>query len=147
MSKYRFFKKRFEGIDLFAETIQEIDNIVLALKFIKKQNTDLFNGVKKIKAVIVHSNRGYDTELFPKEKVWLCQSGTILESSVEYMAGLFVHESQHVKQYENGNLKASPELEKEAYLLQRKFLLDVGDKHSVKWLDEQYEKNGGKIDI
>ncbi len=140
MSEYKFYKKTINGIGLFAETVQEIENMVNALNFIKKHNNVLFDDVKKIEAVIVHPNKGYDTEFFPKQKVWICQSGTILESSVEYMAGLFVHESHHIKQYESGNTEASPKLEKEAYLIQRKFLMDIGDEYSAKWLDEQHEK-------
>ena len=138
MKKYLF--KNVYGIEVVAATDKEIEKIRKAIGFIKTRDLKSFNLFRRLKAILVLPEKDYDNQLFLEEKVYVCQTGAILESSISYLASLFIHETRHLWQYNKGKHYYGNEAEKDAYSVQRKFLLKFRKKEEVEWLDKLFKE-------
>lgn len=137
----KYFSNDVYGIEVIAITKKEIEKIRKAIHFIKTRDPKSFNLFRRLKAILVLPEKGYDNQLFLKEKVYICQTGTILESSISYLASLFIHEARHMWQYYKKWKKIyGNKAEKDAYDFQRKFLLKFGEKEEVEWLDKLFKE-------
>lgn len=138
--KYKF--KKFLNIEIVAKTDKEIKKITEALEFIKIEDEKSFSILRNLKAILVLPKKRYDNTLFVKESVYICQAGTILRSSVFYLASLFVHEVRHLWQYRKGKHYYGNKAEQDAYKFQRKFLKKFGEKSKkeIKWLDKLFKE-------
>lgn len=137
----KYLSKNVYGIEVVAATDKEIEKIRKAIGFIKIKDSKSFNLFRRLKAILVFPNKDSDNQLFLKEKVYVCQTGTILESSVSYLASLFVHEARHIWQYnKKWRRHYGNKAEKDAYGSQRKFLLKFGEKEGVEWLDKRFKE-------
>lgn len=138
--KEKFFIKKTYGIEIIAATRREINALESALRFIKRKDTEIFKKFERVKAVLVYPKRGYDNAVYMEDdpRVWVCESGTVLEASREYLAGLLVHEAHHMAQWARGIRGYGDRVENAAYLVQRRFLVRAGArKDDIEWLDVQ----------
>ncbi|OGX06894.1 MAG: hypothetical protein A2Z88_08485 [Omnitrophica WOR_2 bacterium GWA2_47_8] len=142
MPPERFYTKTVVGIQLVAKTRREIDALVKALRLIRRRAPKLFRCFRFLDAVLVYPKRSYDNAIYMHDDpyVWVCESGTALESSPAYFAGLLVHEAVHVAQWRRGIRRHSTRMEEEAYHAQRRFLKNIGANDEVAWLDEQFKE-------
>ena len=138
MKKYH--SNNIYGIEVVAITNEEIKKIEKAIHFIKTKDSKSLNLLKRLRAILVFPEKGYDNLLFLKEKVYVCQTGTILESSISYLASLFIHEARHLWQYYKGRHYYGNEAETDAYNVQRKFLVKFEEKGEVAWLDKRFKE-------
>lgn len=143
MRATRFYKQVVLGIKLVAKTKREIDALTKALRLVKRRDPRLFRRFKLLDALLVYPRRGYDIAVYMDDdpRVLVCESGTVLESSSAYLAGLLVHEVTHMAQWKCGERRHSTRIETEAYHAQRRFLLKIAATDEIAWLDKQY---GGK---
>jgi len=152
----KFYQSDFYGTKICAAFKSDIAKISDSLNFIFKKDKQAWSDVKKIKAIIVNSKRGYNNELFRPECVWVCEIKTVRESTVAYLASLVVHEARHVKQYLRGVKNVDFRAEPAAYKDQIKFLEKYGEKYNANyvkklyaekyWQDNEFlTKNGKKI--
>lgn len=152
MKEY-YFKYDFSGIEVVAKTKKEIEKVILALKFLKSKEKKYFKLLKDLKAILVLFKKDYDNLLWIREKIYICETLTILESSKEYLTSLLLHEAIHIWQYNKGKKYYGDKAEKDAYLKQRKFLVKYGKKDEVLWLDKCFKekwwvyKGSRKIDF
>lgn len=133
-------KKKLEIIEIVSNSQNDINKILETLLFIKKKSKDNWRQIKLITAIIVSPKNGYDNQLFPKERIWICQAGTVRKSSIPYLASLLMHEACHIGQYRMENKKWTESLEKQAYQVQRNFLAKYGTLKEVDWLDKMFKK-------
>ena len=136
----KYLSRNVYGIEVVATTDKEIEKIRKAIYFIKTRDLKSFNLFKQLKAVLIFPKKYYDNLLFLKEKVYVCQTGTILESSISYLASLFIHEARHLWQYYKGRHYYGNEAETDAYNVQRKFLVKFEEKGEVAWLDKRFKE-------
>lgn len=137
----KYLSKNVYGIEVMVATDKEIKKIRKAINFIKNEDSKSFNLLKRLRAILVISTKGYDNQLFMREKVYVCQTDTILESSMSYLASLFIHEARHIWQYyKNWKKNYGNKAEKDAYDFQRKFLLKFGGEGEVEWLDKLFKE-------
>jgi len=131
-------------ITIVARSPKDIKGVCNALSFIEKNNKSLLKKVQKINGVLIRSIHSYDNELILPEKIWVCGTGTVRESSVSYLASLLIHESVHCIKYEQGSLNKNFRDEPVAYRAQIMFLKKYGEKREylyvTKLLKEKYWK-------
>jgi len=134
-----YYSKKIYNIEILASTKIEIDIIKKALLFIKTHAPQSFSRLKKLQAIIIYPNKDYNNILFPKENIYICQQGTIIESSMPYLASLLIHEAHHLLQYKKDQKHHGQKTEEEAYKAQRRFLKKYGTKAEVDWLDNLFK--------
>jgi len=108
------------------------DALTLASKFFDPRENPFV-------AIICLDRKGYDNLYFPEKKIYILQKPTVIESSVEYLASLLVHEYAHFLQYSKKKKFTGDRAEKEAYERQKKFLKKFGSKDEVAWLDHLFK--------
>lgn len=135
-----FYEKKENGTRIVASSKSEVARTARALKLVKRYQGEEFSQADNLAAVLVYPKRDYDNELFVKKKIWICQSGTVQESSPEYLASLLVHEMSHLAQYRQRKKYFGAVAENRAYKAQRKFLTQINDTRSIQWLNRQYKK-------
>lgn len=111
-----------------------------AVLFVKRNRPRTFKLIKSLDAILIYQKRGYENQLFYKERIWVCKTQTVLESSLAYLASLLVHEAEHLRQHDGGKRAFGSRAEGEAYRAQRRFLKSTGTKEEVMWLDSLYKK-------
>lgn len=135
-----FYIQRVLGVEIIAATQHEIDALGLALRFIKRKDPAIFKKFERCKAILVYPKKGYDNAVYRDDDpgIWVCESGTVLEASREYLAGLLVHETHHMAQWARGIRGYGERVEDAAYRAQRRFLVRVGaPREDIEWLDTQ----------
>lgn len=148
-------KTKFRNIHVSGPDLETITKVRKALNLVFSRHKQAVLYLKKLKAIIVLRGK-YDNLLFGGLKVYICETGTVKESTTSYLASLFVHEARHIFQYSKKNkYRTSTQKEKDAYLFQRKFLIKLNKEGEALGLDEQYkskwwvfkDKNGKKTEI
>jgi len=141
MAIKRFFTKNVLGVRLVAVTRREIDALARALLLIRRRDPRLFRKFALLAAVLVSPRRGYENAVYMDDDphTWVCESGTVLESSPAYLAGLLVHEVTHMAQWKRGVRRHGASTEREAYRAQRRFLANIGAAAEMAWLDAQFK--------
>lgn len=149
-----FYKQKIQGVNVISKTKKEASKIRGAIFFLKRRRPQVFKLVKTLNAILVYSKRGYENQLFYKERIWICKTQTVLESSIAYLTSLLVHEAEHLRQYDKGEKPFGSKAEEGAYRRQRKFLKSTGTEEEVSWLDSLYKekwwirkKNNGKTEL
>jgi len=135
MKKRDYVFRKYNGIEIGAKNEGEIMRVKKALQFVRVKEKRLFTSIQNLEAVLVRPKGKYNNLLFPKERVYTCEPGTVNESSRSYLGSLFVHEGVHIKQYIQKRKYKGNDAEQEAYVIQRKFLKMYGTKDEVEWLD------------
>jgi hypothetical protein len=141
MKASHFYERTMLDVKLVAKTKREIDALARALRLVKRRDPRTFRRFRLLAAILVYPRRGYDIAVYMADdpRVLVCESGTVLESSSAYLAGLLVHEVTHMVQWKRGERKHGTRIETEAYRIQRRFLEKVAATDEVEWLDKQYE--------
>lgn len=135
----QYQRKKICGICIMAQTPKELRCVEIAIKFVAKKEKKLLIQLKKIDAILVYAKkRGYDNLLFAKERIYVCQTRTVLDSTKEYLASLFLHEARHLSQFEKKKLWQGNKAEEGAYRFQRRFLEKYSTPEEIQWLDEAY---------
>lgn len=119
-----------------------------AFRLVEIKSPANYRVLLKLERILVYPSDGkYLSFYFPKENVYVCDSRLITESSLPYLASLFLHEARHVWQHRTNKKKIYKNLdlcETDAYKFQRKFLKKFGSKNELDWLDEQYKNKWWK---
>ena len=136
----KFYQIDIKNIKICASQIKDINKIFDSLNFISQKDKKIWNRVKKIKAIIVHPKIGYDNELFRPDYIWVCEQGTVRESTMAYLASLIVHESRHVEQYIKGVRNVDFRAEPSAYQDQIEFLEKYGEKYNADYVKKLYSE-------
>ncbi|MEW5805537.1 MAG: hypothetical protein AB1721_02345 [Patescibacteria group bacterium] len=149
--KILFYKKTFLEIDFISPHKTHISKLIRSFKLIQVFDPLFFQKkIKLLKAVLVYPGNDYYSEVFSRQRIWICQPKTIRESKLTYLASLGVHESWHIVQYLRGVKNIASLAERGAYLKQREFLVKAKDYSSVHWLDKVYKtkwwEDGGDPD-
>lgn len=142
MAQRRFYTKKVLGVAIISVTREEIAALENVLWFIRRRDPIRFRKVAQLHAVLVYPRRGYENAIYMDDDpyIWVCESGTVLESSSAYLAGLLIHEAVHLAQWRRGIRRHSAHWEQEAYLAQRRFLKKIGANDEVVWLDQQFRE-------
>ena len=119
-------------VKITARTEWEVAVIRAALLFVRRSSFK--RNIRFINGIGVHPYDGYNNELFPTTGVWICQRGTISESSIVYLASLLVHEGYHAEKGKKGDINFNSSQEPAAYALQIKFLRKYGTSNDVKYV-------------
>ncbi|MEW6616882.1 MAG: hypothetical protein AB1333_00440 [Patescibacteria group bacterium] len=139
MKKQVYVFRKYSGIEIGAKNEEEIARIKKALQFVRTRGKKFFIPIQFLKSILVRPKGKYNNLLFPREGVYVCEPGTINESSKSYLGSLFVHEGTHMKQYIWKRKYKGNGAEQEAYMTQRKFLKIHGSKDEVEWLDSMFK--------
>lgn len=137
-----FYLKKFKRGVIVAPAKVHIKKLTEALRFFSYYDPETFRKFRSMKAILVYPGGGYESDfgLHGKERIWVCGTKSVTGSPVGYLASVLVHETWHLVQYNRGTKNYGARAERGAYLKQRRFLLKVGDKESVRWLDTVFKK-------
>lgn len=138
MILYHFFF--LSKIHIYAFRKKHITSIVCALLYIQKYDLRTFKKALSLKYILVHPKYAYDNEFFYSKKAWVCQAGTVQESSVSYLASLIVHEVHHLSQFTKGVRNISYRAEPGAYCAQIAFLRKTKQKKEADYVYKLFRK-------
>lgn len=139
MGLFWYYKASIFDIEVVFHVKNHFKKIKKALNLIKEIDSILFKKVLKIRAILIFHD-GDDDYSEIKDCIWVNHYGTFREITITYLASLMVHEAWHIFQRERGVKNIASRAERGAYLVQKRFLLAVGDKYSAKWLDRAYKE-------
>lgn len=125
-----FKRTTFSGIEIVAKSEKDIQKIISAILCIKQDDVGK-KKIRNLKQIAIQQKKSYANDLFFPERIWICQLGTVRESSVAYLASLLVHEIFHILQMKRGLKNDNFKLEPAAYKAQIKFLEKYGTKTEV----------------
>ncbi len=139
---------RQSGIEIVGSTLKDLKKVSEAILFLKKDDV-WGNKLNNLKKIIIHGKNSYDNELFHRGRIWVCQLGTVRESSVVYLASLIAHEIYHVLQRKKGMDNVNSRMEPAAYGAQIRFLKKYGTKRDVWWVSKLLKEKHweGQIEI
>lgn len=138
MTKYKFIRK----IRVSSPHEPYFAKVELVFQLLKSLDPPSFKFcVKNLKGIKIVDKRGFYNKLDTKTSTWITHVGFFQPKffNPKYLTSHLVHEAVHVMQDKEGKKNYGPKAEREAYLVQRKFLMKIKYAEGVKWLDEQYK--------
>jgi len=135
-------------IAVFTSKNEELLKMEKAFKIFESVRPELFKMWETMNSVVVLQEDGYENFIYYDLKIFLLKTATVLEMEDHFLAGLFVHEAQHLVQYKKNPEEFDNEVlaeklyeehERDAYDVQQDFLREVGTQEDVDWLREQFE--------
>lgn len=136
----RYHCKNILGIEIVAATKSEVHKVSAALRFLKTRNVKALKTLQMLRAILVFPKLDYDNTLLVKEKIYICQRGTVLGASTQYLASLLVHEVRHLEQYKRDIKFYGDVAERDAYRIQRQFLKKYSTKEELDWLAKLFKE-------
>lgn len=134
----KFYQATVRNIKICASRKADIDKIADALLFVWEKDKKYWDRVRKIRSIIVHPKYDYDNELFRPEYIWICEEGTVRESTKAYLASLLVHEARHIVQHMRGVKNVDLRAEPAAYRDQMEFLEKYGEEYNANHIKKLY---------
>lgn len=134
-----FYKSVVFGITIVSQDKKHIVQFEKALLLIKKTDRRLFLKVVCLKAILIYPGENQYGAVYEKERIFIDQPKSMQKVSSSWLASILVHEAWHIDQYKRKIREFGVKTEKGAYLVQRRFLLKVGVKSEIKWLDKVYQ--------
>jgi hypothetical protein len=128
------------NISIQAPDKKPIQRLRLALRYAKAFQPRSFKTIiRNLKNVIVLGQRGLTNETFVEKRTWVTESSILNDrTTTPYVASLLLHEAKHIAQYRSRNSYRGARAEREAYRVQRAFLVRAKQYRAVQWLDSQY---------
>lgn len=122
-----FYKKFHSGLEIIGPSRAQVSKTKEAIKLVENTDNVCAKYVKLLKGILIHPERNYTNEFFKSFNYWVCQSGTVLEAELSYLASLIVHEAYHADQAKRGVMNIDSRGEPPAYKKQIEFLKKVKD--------------------
>ncbi len=141
-------KYKQSGVEIIGIRLKDLKKVAEAVLFLGSDS--VWRGkLKNLKKIVIHNKNSYDNELFHRGKIWVCQLGTVRESSVVYLASLIAHEIFHAIQGKRGMDNINSRMEPAAYKAQIRFLSKYGTKQDVQWVSKLLKEKHweGQIEI
>lgn len=139
---------RQSGIEIIGATLKDLKKVSEAVLFLASDSA-WAGKLKNLKKIIIHGKNSYDNELFHRGRIWVCQLGTVRESSVVYLASLIAHEIYHIIQGKKGMDNINSRMEPAAYNSQIRFLKKYGTRRDVWWVSKLLKERHweGQIEV
>lgn len=132
------------GVRVVYQQRRDAEKIRRALAFLRRTSERAFFKVTHLLVciAIVPGRRGRNG-VFTAERVWITERPGLRYPS-QYLASLLLHEAHHVAQARSGTLSDNDLAERNAYIVQRRYLQRIGYHNAVEWLNSQYKEQWWK---